>query len=122
MSTVLYGDAPSNIPWPAQTVIRRNPGDTDWDTPIVRKTETFSGTTNGSGTYSVTYATAYASTPDVQPQIQSASATDTTSIRITASSTTGFTVLVRNRTDVIGLLPSFANVSSASVSVLVTER
>lgn len=122
MSTVTYGDVPINIPWPAGTVFRRRVDDTDWDTPIMRKTETFSGTTNGSGIYTITYATAYGSTPDVQPQIQASSASDTTSVRITASSTTGFTVLVRNRTDTLGLLPSYANVSGASVSVLVTER
>jgi hypothetical protein len=87
-----------------------------------KKVETFLGTTDASGNYTVTYGTAYTATPDVQPQIQAGSSSDTRTIRITASSTTGFTVNVRNRTDVVGLLPTYANVSGASVGVLVTER
>jgi len=92
------------------------------DAPTAKRTETYSGTSDGSGNYTVTYSTAFGSTPDVQPQIQAGSSSDTRTVRITASSTTGFTVNVRNRTDVIGLLPSYANVRSAAGSVLVTER
>ncbi len=47
---------------------------------------------------------------------------DTQTTRVTSVSTTGFTVNVRNRTDVLGLLPSYANVNGASVDVLVTEK
>lgn len=87
-----------------------------------KRIETYLGTSDGSGNYTVTYGTAFANTPDVQPQIQAGSSSDTRTVRITSSSTTGFTVNVRNRTDVVGLLPSYANVSGASVGVLVTER
>lgn len=86
----------------------------------LRRIETYLGTTNTSGNYTVTYATAFAAVPDVQPQLQAGTPTQTA--RITASTTTGFTINVQNRTDVIGLLPSYANVNGASVSVLVTAR
>jgi len=85
-----------------------------------KKQETFSGISNSSGNFTVTFASAYPSSPDIQPAI--INPTDTQTIRITAISTTGFTVNVRNRADVIGLLPTYSNVNGASVSVLVTQR
>lgn len=90
--------------------------------PSTKRQETYLGNTDGSGNYTVTYGTAFAATPDVQPQIQAGSTTDTRTVRITASSTTGFTVNVRNRSEVLGLLPSYSNVPSIPVGVLVTER
>jgi hypothetical protein len=90
------------------------------DKPTIKRVETYTGTTNASGDYTVTYATAFATTPDVQPQLQAP--TNTQSIRITNSTTTGFTVKAVNRVDVIGLLPTYSNVSGASVGVLVTAR
>lgn len=86
----------------------------------IKRVETYLGTTNASGDYTVTYATAFATAPDVRPQLQSP--TDTQTVRITSSTTTGFTVKARSRTDTLGLLPSYANLASASVSVLVTAR
>lgn len=88
--------------------------------PTLKRIETYLGTTNASGVYTVTYAIPFASIPDVQPKLQAG--TDTQFARITASSTTGFSILIRNRTDALGLLPAFSNVVSASVGVLVTER
>lgn len=85
-----------------------------------KRMETYSGTSNGSGVYTVTFGTAYSAAPNIQANL--INGTDTQSTRITAISTTGFTVLVRNRTDVIGLLPSYANVSGASIDVLITEK
>lgn len=91
----------------------------------VRRQEPFLGTTDGSGNYTVTYGTAYPATPDVQPQLQAG--TPSQVVRITASSTTGFTVNVTNRASVtiLGidvLLATTTAVSGASVSVLVTAR
>jgi len=80
----------------------------------------YSGTTNSSGTFTVTYPTAYSVTPNVQFQIVGGSVTNT--IRLTSSTTTGFTVYVQNRVDVVGLLPSYTNVNGATVDVLVTKR
>lgn len=82
--------------------------------------ETYSGTTSGSGTYTVTFPTAYVVAPNIQANI--INATDTQSLRITSVSTTGFTVLARNRTDTLGLLPSYANLNGAAVDVVVTEK
>lgn len=84
-----------------------------------KRQETYSGTTSGSGTYTITFATAFASTPNIQAVI--ITGTDTQSVRITAISSTGFTVLVRNRTDTLGLLPAYGNVNGATVNVIVTE-
>lgn len=88
--------------------------------PTIKRQETYSGTTNGSGTYTVTFSTSYSVAPNIQANI--INGTDNQIIRITDVSTTGFTVLVRNRTDVVGLLPSYSNVNGASVDVLITEK
>lgn len=85
-----------------------------------KRMETYSGTTDGSGSYTVTFGTSYSAAPNIQANI--IGATDTQTSRITNISTTGFTVLVRNRTDTLGLLPSYSNVSGASVDVLITEK
>lgn len=87
--------------------------------PTIKKVETFSGTTNSSGNYTVTFGTAYSATPNIQANI--IGGTNTNLIKITSVSTTGFTVNVVNRTDVVGLLPSYANVNGASVQALITE-
>lgn len=97
-----------NIPTPAAT----------------KRQETYSGTTSTVssvvGTYTVTFSTAFSATPNIQANI--IGATDSQNIRITAISTTGFTVVVRNRTDVVGLLPSWAGVNGANVDVVITEK
>lgn len=85
-----------------------------------KKTEAYSGTTIAAGTYTVTFGTAYSVAPNIQANI--INGTDTQNIRTTSITTTGFTVLVRNRVDVVGLLPSWNNVSGASVDVLITEK
>lgn len=72
--------------------------------PSRKKQETFSGITNASGVYTVTFPVAYTFAPNVQANI--INGTDTQNIRITSISTTGVTVTVRNRVDVVGLLPT----------------
>lgn len=119
----------------AGTVIPAAQVNSDWNSvsgvsqilnkPTLKKQETFVGTTDGSGNYTVTYSVAYSTTPDVQPQLQAG--TPSQVVRITASSTTGFTVNVTNRTsaNLLGidvLLATTTVVSGASVGVLVTER
>lgn len=95
------------------------------DSSSIKRVETYVGVTNGSGNYSVVYATPFSSVPDVQPQMQSG--TFNQFIRITSSTTTGFTVNVgqRNAATVLGvelLLAATVAVNGASVGVLVTER
>ncbi len=85
-----------------------------------KRQETYSGTTNSGGTYTVTFGTAYSTAPNIQANI--IGATDTQNIRTTSVSTTGFTVIVRNRVDVLGLLPSWTNVNAAAVDILITEK
>lgn len=86
-----------------------------------KRQETYTGTTNSSGIYTVTYASAYSVVPNIQYAV-GVGGLRTYSIILTASSTTGFTVKVENRTDIAGLLPSFANVNGQTVDVLVTEK
>lgn len=86
----------------------------------IKKQETFSGTTNASGQYTVTFTASYPAAPNIQANIINAA--DNQNIRITSITTTGFTVLVRNRGDVIGLLPTWNNASGMAVDVLITEK
>lgn len=88
--------------------------------PTFKRQETYNGTTNGSGVYTVTFSTPYATVPDVQPTW--VGMTDNQQVRLTSVSTSSFSVLARTRTDIAGLLPTFANTASAPIGVLVTER
>jgi len=90
------------------------------DLPADKRQETYSGTTSGSGTYTVVFSNAFSLAPNIQANI--INGTDTQFTRITAISTTGFTVTARLRTDVLGLLPTYSNVSGAAVDVLITEK
>lgn len=85
-----------------------------------KKQETSSGTTNASGVYTFTFANTYSVAPNVQANI--INGTDTQIIRIGTPSTTSVTVTVRNRTDVVGLLPSWSNVNGATVDIIITEK
>lgn len=121
------GDLPVNITLAPLQWVRSNAANTALEPCTIpdfpasfKRTETYTGTTDGSGNYSVSYGTAFSATPDVQPQLQAGS--NTQLIKITSSSASGFTVNVQNRSDVIGLLPTYAAVSGASVGVLVTSR
>lgn len=86
----------------------------------IKQSEKSSGTTNGSGTYTFTFANTYSVAPNVQANI--INATDPQIIKIGVPTTTSVTVTVRNRVDVLGLLPSWANVNGALVDILVTEK
>lgn len=88
--------------------------------PTIKRTETFTGTTNASGVYTITYGTAFSSVPNVNPQL-GVGATNKETIVMTASSTTGCSFKVETRNDVLGLLPTYANVNGRTVTVLVTE-
>lgn len=85
-----------------------------------KRQEKYTGTTSAAGTYTVNFATAYSTAPDIQASWINAA--DNQNLRITAISSTGFTVLARNRVDVVGLLPTWTNVSGATINVIITER
>lgn len=93
--------------------------------PTVRRVETFSGVTDSSGNFTVTYSTAYPAAPHVNPQI--IAGTPSQVVRVTASSTTGFTVNATNRATVTllateVLLAATTPVVGASISVSVLAR
>ncbi len=82
----------------------------------------YSGATNGSGVYAVTYPSAYGSVPNVVITVVGGTNKDSA---VLTSTTTGFSVLVERRSDVLGLLPSYAPVTpsstpTATVNVIVT--
>lgn len=86
-----------------------------------KRAETYSGTSAvTTGLYTVTFGTPYSVAPNIQANI--INPTDNQSLRITSISTTGFTVLARLRTDVVGLLPAFSNAAGLSIDVLITEK
>lgn len=85
-----------------------------------KRQETYSGTTDGSGLYSVTYSVSYSSAPNIQMSFIGTNPRDV--IMLTSSTTTGFTVQVQRRVDVVGLLPSYSNQSGVTCKVLVTEE
>lgn len=84
-----------------------------------KRQESYVGTTNASGLYTVTYATPYASIPNVQVNTINGNNKET---QITTSTTTGFSIYIQLRSDVLGLLPTYSNVASRTVNVLVTEN
>lgn len=86
--------------------------------------KTYKGTTDGSGLFSVVFETPYAVPPSVNPQTEP-NANSVTRVRVTAVSTTGFTVRTETNTginvlgiDVLGL--SVAAVPNVPVAVIVT--
>lgn len=89
------------------------------DVAKTKRQEPYTGTTNGSGNYTVTFSQAYSVAPNIQVCLVNADVRDTPIVTI---SSTGFTVNIQRRTDVIGLLPTYANVSGGAVDVLITEK
>lgn len=86
-----------------------------------KRQETYSISTNSSGVSTVTFGTAYGAAPNIQLQATNFSS-DNQFLRVTAISTTGFSVIARLRTDIAGLLPSFSNINAATADVLITEK
>lgn len=85
-----------------------------------KRQETYSGVSAGIGTYSVTYPVAYSATPNVHCELIGGSTTNFS--RVTASSTTGFTVTTNNTVNVLGLLPTYPTINGLTVNVTVFER
>jgi hypothetical protein len=90
----------------------------------MKRIETYQGTTiatagSTQGTFSVVYPKPFLQIPNVQPSFVSTDPKE--SFTLTSSTTTGFTVKIQLRSDVIGLLPTYSNVVNRAVNVLVTE-
>lgn len=85
----------------------------------------YKGVTNASGEFTVLFAEPYLVTPSAYP-VQLPTSFSNRTVRITALSTTGFTVKVEQRSSVnlLGidvLLSATTNVNSANVAVLVIK-
>lgn len=108
VNTLLGIAAQVNSDWSASTGIAQ----------ILNKPAKYTGTTNGSGIYTVTYGSAYGSKPMIVFAVEGGTNKDTA--LLTSTTTTGFSILVERRSDVLGLLPTYAIVSGATVNVIVT--
>lgn len=106
-----------------QSIVGGSQVNSDWSatsgvSQILNKPAKYSGTTNGSGVYAVTYGSAYSVKPHIVFSVEGGTNKDTTVL--TSTTTTGFSILVERRSDVIGLLPTYAAVSGITVNVTVT--
>lgn len=95
--------------------------------PVVKRQETYTGTTNASGNYVVTFSTPYSVAPNIQVNIANQGSSTNQFVKVVSASTTGFTVNVFQRNSVTllsveVLLAATVNVSGATVDVLVTEK
>lgn len=93
--------------------------------PTLKRQETYTGTTNGSGNYTITFSTSYSVAPNIQANLVGNNTNQFA--RVTAVSTTGFTVNVYSFNSlsiagIVALLPTVTNVSGASADVLITEK
>lgn len=91
-----------------------------------KRLELYSGTTNASGVYTVTFSSAFGAAPNIQASMTNQSAVNQY-LRISAVSTTGFTINVFSRSTLtvlgIDLLSSaVTNVNAVPVDVSVTEK
>lgn len=94
--------------------------------PSLKRIDSYSGTTNGSGTYTVTFSTSFASSPNVQVNIPNQSLTNEF-IRVSSVTMTGCTIQVyaRSTLTILGidvLSSGTTNVSGANVDVLAVEK
>lgn len=85
-----------------------------------KRYETFSGTTNASGQFTATFVNTYAVAPNAHVEIVGGS--DNQFVGIASVSTTACVIQARQRTDIAGLLPSFSNLSGASVLVTIVQK
>lgn len=86
-----------------------------------KRQETYSGTTAvTTGVFTVTFTTPFSAAPNIQSSLINGA--DNQNLRVTNIATTGFTVLARTRTDIVGLVPTWANASGLAVDVLITEK
>lgn len=119
LSTEVDGSATNEIELPDQTGNAGEYLSTNGTAPqwvSVKRQESYSGTTSGSGTYTVTFSIAYSVAPNVQ--VTCTNCTDTQRTRITSITTTGFTIQGRN--EALGLI--FSNANGLEVDVLITEK
>lgn len=91
------------------------------NTPSVKRQEPLTVTTTTAGIATFTYGSTYSVAPNVQYNLGVGAGNKETIVPQT-STTTGCTFLVQLRSDVLGLLPSYAPVSGREVNIIVTEK
>jgi len=89
--------------------------------PAQKRIDKFTATTNASGVVTITYTTAFSVTPNLQYNLGVGAGNKETIIPVT-STTTGCSFLVQLRSDVLGLLPTYSNVSGREVNVIAFEK
>lgn len=92
--------------------------------PTIKRIETYTGTTNGSGTYTVTYGTAFGSKPKVLVSYEGSN--NKANVFVSSSSTTGFTITTTqyNAITALGfevLAGAPTALTGATVNVIVIE-
>lgn len=91
-----------------------------------KRQETYSGTTNGSGIYTVVFPVAFSVTPNIQASMP-VQANTNQYLRISALSTTGFTVNAysfntNTLLGIVGLVSATTALSSIAVDAMVTQK
>jgi hypothetical protein len=94
---------------------------TTYTVSLTKRQETYSASTATTGIVTITYGAAYSVTPNVQLQM-GVGATNKYTCTPISSSTTGCSYRVEVRNDLLGLVPTYSNVSGQSVDFLITER
>lgn len=89
--------------------------------PISPRIERLTGTTNASGIVTFTF-TAFSVVPNIQAQLVYPAGNKETIIPNAASTATSCSYIVQLRSDVLGLLPSYAPVNGREVNVLAIEK
>lgn len=91
-------------------------------TAALKRVDLYSGVTDASGNYTIAFSPAFPTgiVPDIQPTLIGGS--DTQFLKVTTITNTGFTVVARNKMDVLGLLPSYSNLVGASVTVQISQK
>lgn len=94
--------------------------------PKIKRIETYSGTTDGSGSYTVVFANAYSVPPYVNPTIPNQSATNQY-LRVSNVTVNGFTINAyafntNNLLGIISLLTTTSNITSMAIDVSVIEK
>lgn len=87
-----------------------------------KKQETLTANTNASGIATFTFVNTYSVAPNIQYQMGFGATVKETIVPNSAPTTTGATYLVQVRNDVLGLLPTYSNVSGREVNILITEK
>lgn len=86
---------------------------------VSKRQETYSGITVSTGIYAITFPVPFTVAPNIQVNLIGGTNKTTA---ITTVTNTGFSIYVQARADILGLLPTYSNVTGQAIDVLVTEK